>query len=89
MDIKNTLKKVIVEIVDEVDISSITQDTHLINDLGIDSLEIIDIIYEINQIFNIKIPVEEWMELVNEGKAKLEDYFVINKLEQHIQNLIN
>ena len=40
-----------------------------INDLGIDSLDFLDIAFAIDKAFGIKLPLEQWTQEVNEGKA--------------------
>jgi len=39
---------------------SITPDSHAINDLGIDSLDFLDIAFAIDKAFGIKLPLEQW-----------------------------
>lgn len=65
----------------------ITPETHAINDLGIDSLDFLDITFEIDKQFGIKMPVEQWMQEVNEGKASADDYFVLGGLCARIDEL--
>ena len=48
----------------------------MINDLGIDSLDFLDIVFAIDKAFGIKVPVESWTQEVNAGKAPAEQYFV-------------
>jgi acyl carrier protein len=40
---------------DEIDISKVKRDTHLINDLGLDSFYVIDIVIDIENEFDIAI----------------------------------
>jgi len=44
-------------------------DSHAINDLGIDSLDFLDIAFAIDKAFGIKLPLEQWTQEVNDGKA--------------------
>ena len=74
--------------VSDIDVGEITPDSHTINDLGIDSLDFLDITYAIDKRFGIKMPVEQWMEQVNEGKANAEDFFVMKNLVARIDELI-
>lgn len=66
----------------------ITADSHTINDLGIDSLDFLDITFAIDKKFGIKMPVEQWMEDVNEGRASADDFFVMTNLVGKIEELI-
>jgi acyl carrier protein len=60
----------------EIPLDQITPESHAIDDLGIDSLDFLDIVFALDKKFGIKIPLESWTEEVNEGRAKVEDYFV-------------
>ncbi|MHA1538706.1 MAG: acyl carrier protein [Alphaproteobacteria bacterium] len=66
----------------------ITADCHTINDLGIDSLDFLDITFAIDKKFGVKMPVEQWMEDVNEGRASADDFFVMTNLVGKIEDLI-
>lgn len=67
---------------------SIAPDSHVINDLGIDSLDFLDIVFAIDKEFGIKVPVEAWTEEVNSGKAPAEQYFVMKNLAARIEELV-
>ncbi len=66
----------------------IVPDAHVINDLGIDSLDFLDIVFAIDKAFDIKVPVEAWTQDVNAGKAPAEHYFVMGNLAQRIEELV-
>ena len=66
----------------------ITPDSHVINDLGIDSLDFLDIVFALDKKFGIKIPLEAWTKEVNEGTASVEDYFVLKNLCARIDELV-
>ncbi len=72
----------------EIDRASITPDSHTIDDLGIDSLDFLDIVFAIDKEFGIKIPLEKWTQEVNEGKATTEEYFVMENLCAKIDQLV-
>ena len=72
----------------EIDRDTITMDSHTIDDLGIDSLDFLDIVFAIDKAFGIKIPLEQWTQDVNEGKAPTEEYFVLKNLCGKIDELI-
>ncbi|WP_424811960.1 acyl carrier protein [Roseococcus sp. YIM B11640] len=71
-----------------VDREKITPQAHVINDLGIDSLDFLDIVFEIDKRFGIKVPVEAWTEQVNSGKAPAEQFFVMGSLADRIAELV-
>jgi acyl carrier protein len=66
----------------------ITPGAHVINDLGIDSLDFLDIVFGIDKAFGIKVPVEAWTEEVNGGKAPPEHYFIMGALAERIDELV-
>ena len=56
--------------------------------MGVDSLDFLDITFAIDKKFGIKMPVEQWMEDVNEGRASADDFFVMTNLVGKIEELI-
>src|SRR3984893_9218588 len=67
---------------------TIKPESHAINDLGIDSLDFLDVAFAIDKAFGIKMPLEQWTQEVNEGKATTEQYFVLKNLCAHIDELV-
>ena len=52
-----------------VSLDKITMDTHLVDDLGADSLDVLEIIMSIEDEFNIKIPTNGAENIVTVGDA--------------------
>ena len=75
----DTIANIIAETCD-IPRDSITPESHAINDLGIDSLDFLDIAFAIDKAFGIKLPLEQWTQEVNDGKATTEQYFVLKNL---------
>jgi acyl carrier protein len=67
---------------------NIKPESHAINDLGIDSLDFLDIAFAIDKTFGIKMPLEQWTQDVNEGRATTEQYFVLQNLCTRIDELV-
>jgi acyl carrier protein len=67
---------------------SIKPETHAIDDLGIDSLDFLDIAFAIDKAFGIKLPIEHWSAEVNTGKPETQEYFVLNNLCARIDDLV-
>jgi len=67
---------------------TIKPESHAINDLGIDSLDFLDIAFAIDKAFGIKMPLEQWTQEVNDGKATTEQYFQLNNLCSRIDELV-
>jgi acyl carrier protein len=72
----------------EIDRETIKPESHTIDDLGIDSLDFLDIVFAIDKAFGIKVPVEAWTQEVNAGTAPAEQYFVMGNLAQRIEELV-
>jgi acyl carrier protein len=62
--------------------------SHAINDLEIDSLDFLDIAFAIDKAFGIKLPLEQWTQEVNDGKATTDQYFILDNLCARIDDLI-
>ena len=71
----------------EIPREKITPESHAIDDLGIDSLDFLDIVFALDKKFGIKIPLEQWTQEVNEGKVSTEEYFVLKNLCAKIDEL--
>jgi acyl carrier protein len=65
----------------------IKPESHAIDDLGIDSLDFLDIAFAIDKTFAIKLPLERWTQEVNDGTATTEQYFVLKNLCARIDDL--
>ena len=65
----------------------IKPESHAMDDLGIDSLDFLDIAFAIDKAFGIKLPIEQWTEEINDGKATTEQYFVLKNLCERIDGL--
>ena len=84
----DTVANIIAETCD-VPRDQIKPESHAIEDLGIDSLDMLDIAFAIDKAFGIKIPLEEWTQEVNDGKATTEQYFVLGNLCTQIDSLVS
>ena len=83
----DTVAKIISETCD-IPNETIKPESHAINDLGIDSLDFLDIAFAIDKAFGIKMPLEQWTQDVNEGRATTEQYFVLQNLCARIDELV-
>ena len=82
-----TVADIISEICD-IPRENISPESHVIDDLGIDSRDFLDVAFAIDQAFGIKMPLEKWVQEINDGKATTEQYFVLEKLCTRIDELI-
>ena len=52
------------------------------------SLDFLDVAFAIDKTFGIKMPIEQWTQEVNDGKASTEQYFVLSNLCARIDELV-
>jgi acyl carrier protein len=83
----DTIANIIAETCD-IPRDTIKPESHAINDLGIDSLDFLDIAFAIDKAFGIKLPLEQWTQEVNDGKATTDQYFVLKNLAARIDELV-
>ena len=83
----DTVVNIIAETCD-IERTTIKPESHAINDLGIDSLDFLDVAFAIDKTFGIKMPIEQWTQEVNDGKATTEQYFVLRNLCARIDDLV-
>ena len=83
----DTVANIISETCD-IEREKITPESHAIDDLGIDSLDFLDVAFAIDKAFGIKLPLEQWTQEVNEGKVPAEEYFVLKNLVSRIEALV-
>jgi len=79
--------KIIVSMGD-LTLEEIKPESHAIRDLEIDSLDFFDVVYMIDKKFEIQIPLEKWMEDVNQGGTSTDEYFVLKNFCAKIDQLI-
>jgi acyl carrier protein len=67
-----------------VQVGDIHAEINVLSGLGIDSITLLDVTYDIDREFGITLPVERWMDQVNSGEASLGDFFVFKNLVGHV-----
>jgi acyl carrier protein len=72
----------------DVPVADIKPESHVMKDLGVDSLAFLDIAFEIDQKFNVKLPIDDWMQTVNDGQTKSEEFFLVGNLCRNIDQLV-
>ena len=83
----DTVANIIAETCD-IERDKIKPESHAIDDLEIDSLDFLDIAFAVDKAFGIKLPLEQWTQEVNDGKATTEQYFVLKNLCARIDGLV-
>lgn len=66
----------------------IAPETHLVDDLGLDSLDLADLAFELDRAFGINVPIERWTEEIDKGGASSDAYLVVSSLCAHIDRLV-
>lgn len=72
----------------EVARDKITLSSHVVDDLGLDSLAFLDVCYALDVKLNVKIPFEAWVNDVNSGKINTKEAFTLNTIVQQIEILL-
>jgi acyl carrier protein len=68
--------------------ATITEDTDLMSDLGVDSLDLLDIVFAVDDAFGIRVPVEQWLHEVHMNTTPSGQHFVMRELCASIDALI-
>lgn len=71
----------------DVPLERIKPESHIMKDLEVDSLAFLDIAFEIDQKFGIKMPIEDWMQSVNEKGVNSDEFFLVGNLCKNIDQL--
>jgi len=67
-DLEQKVKRIIVEKLG-IDAEKVTNEAYFIEDLGADSLDVVDLVMVFEEEFDLEIPDEEGMKLTTVGKA--------------------
>lgn len=63
-------------------------ESNLLKDLGVDSLDLLDIGFAIDEAFGVRMPIEQWLRAVHMKTAAAEQHFVLRELCTRIDQLI-
>ena len=67
---------------------TIVPESNLLIDLGIDSLDLFDIGFAIDEAFGVRMPIEQWLHSVHMKAAVAEQHFVLRELCARVDELI-
>ena len=86
----NTTERLVAIICDnsELDSEDIKPDSHLFEDLELDSLDFVDITFAIDQEFAVTVPIEDWMQAIENG-AEAAEFFTFGKLLSFIEKQVD
>lgn len=66
----------------------ITPESHVTENLRVDSLDFLDVVFNIERTYEVSIPLEEWTQEVNDGTVKGSRYFVLKNFCAEVDKLI-
>ncbi len=69
-------------------ITEIKPDDNLMADIGIESVDFLVVVFEIEDTFDIKIPMEEWMQKAANSGAAAKDNYRMSVFVENIYGLI-
>jgi acyl carrier protein len=81
-----TVKSVIAKI-GKVDPAILVPDVNLVSDLRLDSVDVLDIVFEIEEQLGIKVPIGKWAESITSGSVPLEAYFTLRNFVDRLDVL--
>ena len=55
-------------------------DSSLLNDRGIDSLELLDVAFAIDDELSITMPIDQWLQAVHVGRVPADQYIVLREI---------
>ena len=73
----------------DIEPQDITEETNFFSDLGIESVDFLDVVYELDKHYKVTIPVGRWMSEINEGDEPEVEHFVMDNFVRAITSLIN
>jgi acyl carrier protein len=68
-----------------VEISEVSPEKHIFNDLGIDSLDFLDVVFDLDQEFGVKLPIEDWLAELELNPDASEELFTVANLVGYIE----
>lgn len=88
MDTRQKLEAILREmgISSQIFSSAAADDVDVRQDLGLDSLEQLDLIFNVNKAFGIDLPLDEWADRIEAGEPE-ESFFRLDNFIKHIDRL--
>lgn len=84
MDVLYAQVAEIISNVAEIDINKITPDKHIFADLLIDSLAFLDIVFDIDKVVGVKLPVEDWLTASDKDDAYRDSRFTVGAIVAYL-----
>lgn len=71
-----------------VPLETITLDSDLLREIGIDSLDLLDAMFAIDEAFGVRVPIEQWLHAVHMKAPSAEHHFVMRELCARIDRMV-
>lgn len=71
----------------DIPLEQIKPESHVTEDLNVDSLDFFDAVFSVEQKFGISIPLDDWTQQVNDGVVKGSHYFVLKNFCAEVDRL--
>ena len=68
-----------------VDLAEITDEKHIFDDLGVDSLDFLDVTFELDNKLGVKLPVEEWLSAEDAGEGDGRSVLVVGQFVSFVE----
>ena len=72
----------------EVERGEIGPDSHLSEDLGLDSIDMFDLTFALDKEFGVEVPVDTWREQVERGEIDADRIFIMRNFCERIDELV-
>jgi acyl carrier protein len=86
-EVMQSVREIISDVCD-IPIDEIQPGVHVLQELGVDSVDFLDVVHEIDRKYEITLPVEDWANAVNRGEPDTK-YFVIDRIVEHIEHMLS
>ena len=69
-------------------VGTISKDSHILNDLGLDSIDLYDLVFAIEEKFDVSIPVDRWASEAEGADLSAEPAFNVGAFCQRIDEMV-
>jgi acyl carrier protein len=86
-EIASVVREAIFEI-GGIDVVLLQPGVNLLDDLKMDSVDVLDVIFQLEERLGISIPIGKWAEKITSGTVSTEHYFAFGHLVDHLEELV-
>ncbi len=84
-EIYDTLVNLIDETCEEVELDDIHPEVNLLTELAVDSLSLVEVVFDIDEKYGIKVPLEDWQDgssLTSKDQSRFKLCHVVEEIEK-------